>query len=144
MTSDQSLSAAGAMHQFQPGAPWTTFRGNSRNSGNSPIQANYQGDEPWFFQCGKGIFSTPIVDAVGVVYFGSADHVLYAINPDGSPKWQFRSGEIIDSACALPSDYPGTVLVPSGDGFLYRLDTSDGREVWRFDARESPRGGYND
>ncbi len=107
------------------------------------MPAIYQGDEPWFFQTGKGIFSTPVVDAHEVIYFGSADHNFYALKPNGSEKWRFQSGEIIDSAGALPSDFPGTVLVPSGDGFLYRLDTKDGREVWRFDAQEAPRASYN-
>jgi len=128
---------------LHPGAPWPTFRRTIRNSGYSPIQAEYQGDKPWFFQSGKGIFSTPIVDQEGVIYFGSADHNFYAINPDGREKWRFRTGEIIDSAGALPADQPGTVLVPSGDGFLYRLDTQDGREIWRFDAGQSPRASYN-
>jgi outer membrane protein assembly factor BamB len=128
---------------YQPGAPWPTFRRTIRNSGCSPIPAAYQGDQPWFFQTGKGIFSTPIVDADGVIYVGSADHKFYAINPDGHEKWQFRTGEIIDSAGALPSDYPDTVLVPSGDGYLYRLALKDGREIWRFDARQSSRASYN-
>jgi outer membrane protein assembly factor BamB len=128
---------------LQSGAPWPTFRRTIRNRGYAPIRAEYQGDEPWFFQTGKGIFSTPIVDEDGIIYFGSADHNFYAINPDGREKWRFRTGEIIDSAGALPADQPGTVLVPSGDGFLYRLNTQDGREVWRFDARLSPRDSYN-
>ena len=36
------------------------------------------------------------------VYVGSADHNFYAINPDGSQKWVVETGEIIDSAGALP------------------------------------------
>jgi outer membrane protein assembly factor BamB len=128
---------------LQAGAPWPTFRRTIRNSGFSPILAEYQGDQPWFFQTGKGIFSTPIIDAEGTIYVGSADHKFYALYPDGSEKWHFQSGEIIDSAGALPADGPGTVLVPSGDGYLYRLSTKDGREVWRFDARQSPRASYN-
>jgi outer membrane protein assembly factor BamB len=128
---------------LQAGSPWPTFRRTLRNSANSPILAHYQGDKPWFFQSGKGIFSTPIIDSQGVIYFGSADHNFYAINPNGSEKWHFRTGEIIDSAAALPCDPHGTVLVPSGDGHLYQLDTEDGREIWRFDARQAPRASYN-
>jgi outer membrane protein assembly factor BamB len=128
---------------LQPGAPWPTYRRTIRNSGRSPLPATYQGDKPWFFQTGKGIFSTPIIDEQGIIYVGSADHNFYAINPDGSEKWCFRTGEMIDSAGALPADMPGTVLVPSGDGYLYRLNSVDGSLIWKFDARISPRMSYN-
>ncbi|MFN2137580.1 MAG: PQQ-binding-like beta-propeller repeat protein [Candidatus Promineifilaceae bacterium] len=127
----------------QNGAPWPTFRRTLRNSGSSPLHAAYQGEKPWFFQTGKGIFSTPVIDADEMIYFGSADHNFYAVDAGGHEKWRFRSGEIIDSAGALPADIAGTVLVPSGDGFLYRLNTTDGREMWRFDAREARRDSYN-
>ena len=128
---------------LQADSPWPTYRRTIRNTGSSPLTGEYQGDEPWFFQTGKGIFSTPVIDGDGVVYVGSADHDFYAVNPDGTEKWRFRTGELIDSAAALPADDPATILVASGDGYLYRLDKNDGRELWRFDARISPRMSYN-
>lgn len=131
----------------QPESPWPTFRRDQRNSGRSPLPATYSGDAPWSFATGKGIFSTPIIDGDGVIYVGSADHYFYAIQPDGSEQWRFQGGEIIDSAAALPrvglTADEQTVLVPSGDGYLYNLRTADGSEVWRFDARVSPRASYN-
>ncbi|MEJ2746695.1 MAG: PQQ-binding-like beta-propeller repeat protein [Anaerolineae bacterium] len=128
---------------LQSGSPWPTYRRTTRNSASSPLRADYQGDSPWFLQTGKGIFSTPIIDAHGVIYVGSADHNFYAINSDGSEKWRFRTGEMIDSAGALPADTSETVLVPSGDGYLYKLSTDDGQQIWKFDARVSPRMSYN-
>ncbi len=128
---------------LQTDSPWPTYRRTVRNTGSSPLTGEYQGDEPWFFQTGKGIFSTPVIDGDGVVYVGSADHDFYAINPDGTEKWRFRTGELIDSAAALPADDPATILVGSGDGYLYRLNKNDGSELWRFDARISPRMSYN-
>jgi outer membrane protein assembly factor BamB len=125
----------------EPGSPWPTFRRDHRNTGRSDIAAKYQGDQPWAFCTGKGVFSTPVIDAEGTVYVGSADHIFYAIAPGGSERWRFETGEIIDSAAALPRD--GTVLVPSGDGRLYKLRTDDGTPVWTFDARVAPRSSYN-
>ena len=43
----------------QPDAPWPLFRRDRRNTGASPLPADYRGDWPWSFRTGKGIFSTP-------------------------------------------------------------------------------------
>ncbi len=129
--------------------PWPTFRHDRRNSGRSPLPARYHGDHPWHFQTGKGIFASPVIDDEGMIYVGSADHSFYALRPDGSLAWRFLTGEIIDSAAALPPTDPAigpTILVPSGDGFLYCLRRGEAgaeREVWKFDARLAPRASYN-
>ncbi|MGF1506597.1 MAG: PQQ-binding-like beta-propeller repeat protein [Anaerolineae bacterium] len=129
----------------QPESPWPTFRRDHRNTGSSPITAVYSGDEPWFFQTGKGIFSTPVIDSEGNIYIGSADRIFYALAPDGSERWRFETGEIIDSAAALPrTDSAPTVIVPSGDGYIYHLNAEDGSLIWQFDARVAPRASYND
>ncbi len=130
-------------NSVQPDAPWPTFRRDVQNNGRSPLPAIYQNDQPWFFQTGKGIFSTPVIDEEGIIYIGSADHNFYAINPDGSEKWRFETGELIDSAAALPRpDAEGihTVYVPSGDGNLYNLNRENGDLIWSFTA---PTESYN-
>lgn len=128
-------------------SPWPLFRRDHKNTGRSPIPANYTGDQPWSFQTGKGIFSTPVVDGNGTIYFGSADHKFYAVSPDGHQKWQYETGEIIDSAGALPRVNSQmtcpTVIFPSGDGHLYLLRCDNGQHIWSFDARVSPRKSYN-
>ncbi len=121
-----------------PEAPWPTFRRDVANNGRSPLPAVYHDDQPWSFQTEKGIFSTPVIDENGVIYVGSADHNFYALNPDGREKWRFTTGEIIDSAAAIPrpgllSAEPG-ILVPAGDGHVYYLNRDDGRLIWAFTA----------
>jgi len=133
------------------GSPWPTFRHDTRNSGFSPIRAVYAGDKPWMFQTGKGIFSTPVIDDKGTVYVGSADHFFYALNPDGTLKWRYETGEIIDSAGALatydPSRGYATITFISGDGKMYRFRTDDvpleQRTVWTFEAELRPGISYN-
>jgi len=130
----------------QLGAPWPVFRHDHRNTGRSEIRAAYQGGHPWRVQTGKGIFSTPVIDRDGTIYVGSADHVFYALAPDGATRWQHVTGEIIDSAAALPAVDDGTtptVLVPSGDGYIHCLDCETGNVVWTFDARAAPRASFN-
>ena len=85
----------------QADAPWPTFRRDERNTASSPIRASYSGDAPWSFQTGKGIFSTPVIAGDGTIFVGSADHYFYALNPNGTQRWRFQTGEMIDSAGAL-------------------------------------------
>ena len=134
----------GYANPVQPDAPWPTFRRDPQNNGRSPIPALYQNDQPWHFQTGKGIFSTPVIDENGTIYIGSADHNFYALHPDGSEKWHFETGEIIDSAAALPrpdvETGERTIYVPSGDGNLYHLNRENGNLIWSFTA---PTESYN-
>lgn len=128
----------GYANPVAPDAPWPTFRRDLANNGRSPLPALYHDDQPWFFQTGKGIFSTPVIDGQGIIYVGSADHNFYALYPDGREKWRFVTGEIIDSAAAIPrtgllGDEPG-ILVPSGDGHVYHLNRDNGRLIWSFNA----------
>lgn len=134
-------------------SPWPTFRRDSRNTGYSPLPAVYQGDQPWSFQTSKGIFNTPVIDANGAIYIGSADHYLYALNPDGSLKWKYLTGGIIDSAAALGRIDPQKGYAPltfiSGDGFMYHFRTDDGisdpsrRLLWKYQAELRPGVSYN-
>ncbi len=134
-------------------SPWPTFRRDSRNTGDSPIPAVYQGDQPWSFQTGKGIFNTPVIDAQGTVYIGSADHYMYALNPDGSLQWSYLTGGIIDSAGALGQFDPQKGYAPltfiSGDGYMYHFRTDGGipdpaqRLLWKYQAALRPGVSYN-
>ncbi len=134
-------------------SPWPSFRRTRRNTGRSPIQAVYGGDEPWSFETAKGIFSTPIIGGDGTVYVGSADYNFYAINPDGSERWTYRTGELIDSAATITRFDPdlgySKVVFLSGDGNMYCLRTDDGvaspedRLLWTFQATADPGPGYN-
>ena len=92
------------------------------------------------------IFSSPAIDENGVIYVGSNDNNLTAINSNGSTKWTFPTGNWVDSSPALSHD--GThVYVGSWDNKLYAISTTDGSEVWSYETNSyvtsSPAVGIN-
>ncbi len=84
-----------------------------------------------------GIHSSPSIGTDGTIYVGtkqwdnSPNATVYAINPDGSEKWQFTTGNDVYSSPAIGAD--GTIYVASDDRSLYALDP-DGTLKWRFAA----------
>jgi len=68
------------------------------------------------------ITSSPVISSGGTIYIGSNDHYLYALNPDGTLKWKFKTGDGIFSSPAIARD--GTIYVGSWDCYLYAIGTS--------------------
>ena len=60
---------------------------------------------------------------------GSWDKKLYAINPNGTKKWEFETGGEIESSPAIGSD--GTIYVGSWDHKFYALNPN-GTKKWEF------------
>jgi outer membrane protein assembly factor BamB len=77
--------------------------------------------------------SSPAV-AGGLVYFGSSDGNVYALEAaTGALKWKFKTGDVVHSSPAVAD---GTVYVGSWDTYLYALDAATGKEKWRFKTGE--------
>jgi len=84
------------------------------------------------FQAEDKIWSTPSLYD-GVVYFGSLDHKLYAVDADtGKLAWDepFSTGGAVTSS---PLVVDGVVYVGSFDSKLYAVDAATGRQKWAFD-----------
>jgi len=108
----------------------TMFRANPEHTGvfdNSGIvQTN---TELWHFRTGDVLGSSPAVSN-GVVYVGSMDHNMYAIDAVmGTEKWRFKTGGYLESSPAISN---GVVYVGSMDHNLYAIDAVTGTEKWRF------------
>jgi hypothetical protein len=112
------------------------------NVSTSPYvyDVNPDGSLNWIFNVasfggGTIIQSAPTIDQNGVIYVGSATlfqdqtGCVFAINPDGSPKWIFTNqvGYTI-SAPAVAAD--GTVYVGDEGGLLYAI--TNGVPRWTF------------
>jgi eukaryotic-like serine/threonine-protein kinase len=73
--------------------------------------------------------SSPAV-ANGVVYIGSGDQHVYALDAaTGALKWAFATGDVVHASPAVAN---GTVFIGSWDRNLYALDAATGRERWRY------------
>lgn len=82
----------------------------------------------------------PTIGPDGVIYTGG--DAIYAINPDGTLRWRFRTGGHVSSAPALLPD--GTVVAGSQDNLIYAV-AADGTKRWDFraggDVESSPAVG---
>ena len=120
------------------------MRGNRRNSGALEVPCNYTGGHPWSVPTGRGVFSTPVIDAAANCYVGSADGTMYAVDAGGEVLWRFATGGVIDSAGLLVD---GGLIFGSGDEWLYCLDLDasgaegSARERWRLRALPPEAGG---
>ena len=76
----------------------------------------------WSYTTGGNVGTSPAV-ANGVVYVGSADGNVYALNAStGAKLWSYHAGGI-DSSPAVAN---GVVYVGSADGSLYAFGLPDG------------------
>jgi hypothetical protein len=66
----------------------------------------------------------------GVVYIGSADRFVYALNAStGAFLWSFGTGFVVESSPAVAD---GVVYVSSDDHNVYALNASTGAKLWSF------------
>jgi outer membrane protein assembly factor BamB len=83
----------------------------------------------WSFATGAAVFSSPAV-ANGVVYVGSEDGNVYALNAStGAKLWAFDTHVSVGSSPVVSN---GVVYV--GSDRLFALDASTGAKLWSFAA----------
>lgn len=77
--------------------------------------------------------SSPVV-ANGIVYFGSGDGNLYALDAaTGAQRWKFATGDVVH---ASPAYDAGTIYFGSWDSYLYAVDAATGVQKWKFKTGE--------
>ncbi|WP_283133884.1 PQQ-binding-like beta-propeller repeat protein [Rhizohabitans arisaemae] len=94
----------------------------------SPLPST-PGSLRWSFTTGEFVSSSPAVVG-GVVYCGSGDNKLYAIDAaTGRRLWEFTTRDKVFSSPAVAD---GIVYVGSGDRNLYAIEAATGRQRWAF------------
>jgi len=109
--------------QLSIDAPWPKFHYNNRNTGKTSNFATQVGKLKWRVSTAGPVTSSPAIDKNGIVYVGSADNNIYAINGEtGVIGWKYQTGGAINfSSPAI--DINGIVYIGSYDGYLYAFDT---------------------
>ena len=107
-----------------------TFHGNVARTGEQPgPNPKGKGQQKWRFQTEGAIRSSPVISG-GVIYFGSNDGRLYAIEAEnGEPRWSYETGGAVRTT---PTVEGGLVVFGSDDGYVYCLSTDKGELQWRF------------
>jgi outer membrane protein assembly factor BamB len=105
------------------------FRGNAQHTGVFDSSATGEfGGLKWRVQTGGPVRSSPVV-AAGLVYVGSSDGNLYAIDQrSGDIRWRADAGAAVTSSPAVVS---GLVIVGARDGKWLAVDAATGAERWR-------------
>jgi eukaryotic-like serine/threonine-protein kinase len=112
---------------------WSMFRRDPEHSGvgqSGPANLTLR----WNFTAGGAVISSPTV-ANGIVYFGSQDKNIYAVDArSGGFVWKFPTGGRIESSPAVVN---GRVYTGADDGNVYCLNAFNGSLIWK-----TPAGGF--
>jgi outer membrane protein assembly factor BamB len=108
-------------HGFEP-------HDRGRNPYENVLDASNVGrlDLAWSYATGGAIYGSP-VSAEGLVFVGSADGNLYALNTAGAVRWIKPTAGAIESTPAVAK---GNVYVGSDDGNIYAFNALTGAPLW--------------
>jgi len=108
-----------------------TASGLSDGTGRLCALSEKKGDILWYYPVRGKIYGTPgVSQKCRTVITGSDDGFLYALDTGGNFRWTFEtSGEIRSSVTV--DDTGGYCYFASCDGFVYCLEISTGKEVWK-------------
>lgn len=131
-----SLSATALCSASSGRGDWWMFQHDPQHTGRSSfVGPSGTPKIEWTFKIVDAYklnnLSLGVVGADGTIYVGSHGNSLYAVNPDGTKKWEFNAkGESLSPAIAID----GTIYIGAIPA-LYAINP-DGIEKWEFDAGE--------
>jgi eukaryotic-like serine/threonine-protein kinase len=118
---------------------WPVFRGSAEQTGVASAALPDKLDVRWKFSTKDSVEgAAAIVD--GVVYIGSFDEYLYALDlVSGKEKWKYKAGPIK----ASPAVRAGMVYVGNADGMFHCVDAAKGEKRWTFETDGEITSGAN-
>ncbi len=109
-------------------SPWPAFSKDYQQTGYTDIQiAGNDGKITWMYDVGDRVYSSPVIDSEGNVYFGAQDG-LYSINKEGILNWIFKT----DGISGYPTiDENNHIYFGTHLGEMYSI-SPEGEEIWGF------------
>jgi eukaryotic-like serine/threonine-protein kinase len=116
--------------QYKMQSQSTMFGTNPQHTGvyNSDFPSDMILKLKWKFKTNGKILATAVT-INDVIYFGSNDSCLYALNPDGTMKWSFKSNGAI---CSTPAIKDTVIYFNNYGATFYALNINTGKEIWHF------------
>lgn len=104
------------------------------NAGIKDLNFGFFNPTKWGFDISPNgspidIISSSAIAPDGTIYVGSGNGALYAVNPNGTLKWQYQTGGDLTGSPAIGSD--GTVYIGSYDRQIYAINP-EGTLQWVF------------
>jgi len=96
------------------------------------------GTVEWSIKIEGSTVSSPSIAPDGTIYFGDNDHIIYALNPDGTEKWRYTTGDIVMGSPAICIQ-DGTIYIGSLDHYFYAL-YPNGTLRWRYATGDEIKG----
>lgn len=110
---------------------WPLLHGDLKRDGGASTSGGSHLTLSWTYCTGAAISSSPIVHA-GVVYIGSTDSTLTALNVQtGKMLWNIQTDAALYST---PIIQDGVLYICSLDGTIYAVDAQSGYTRWRTHA----------
>jgi outer membrane protein assembly factor BamB len=92
----------------------------------APVKREWPANGPYTYD----YQASAVTPADGLLYVGSADGKLYAIEEEsGRERWAFATGGLVRST---PMVANGSVFFGSFDGLIYALDATSGKLRWKY------------
>lgn len=110
--------------------PQPEFQNNNNHTGQSDYSGPQTNTTFWNYNTGSGMYGygSPTIGADGTIYIGNKAGILFAINPDGTQKWNYTAGGYLRSSPTIGAD--GTIYFVSGS-IIYAL-YSNGTQKWNY------------
>jgi outer membrane protein assembly factor BamB len=106
------------------------FRGNAQATGVARDGLPADLELLWTFATAKGGFESTAAVVDGVVYAGSTNGSVYAVDlAKGKQRWQFPTSSRFTASAAVRG---GRVYIGDNDGTFYCLDATSGKKLWEF------------